>query len=60
MKEANSDLYWARQGKSSADIGFILSLSARTVDEHIAHACETLGVRTRIQAVARAVMLGLF
>lgn len=53
-------LYWARQGKSSAVIGFILGLSARTVDEHIAHACEALGVRTRIQAVARAVILGLF
>ncbi|WP_254062689.1 LuxR family transcriptional regulator [Caulobacter sp. S45] len=53
-------LYWARQGKSSADIGHILGISARTVDEHIGHACEALGVRTRIQAVARAVVLGLF
>jgi DNA-binding CsgD family transcriptional regulator len=53
-------LYWARQGKSSADIGHIIGISARTVDEHIAHACTALGVRTRIQAVARAVMLGFF
>ena len=53
-------LYWARRGKSSADIGHILGISPRTVDEHISHACEALGVRTRIQAVARAVMLGLF
>jgi DNA-binding CsgD family transcriptional regulator len=53
-------LYWARQGKSSADIGHILGISSRTVDEHIGNAAEALGVRTRIQAVARAVMLGLF
>jgi DNA-binding CsgD family transcriptional regulator len=53
-------LYWARQGKSSADIGHILGISSRTVDEHIANAAAALGVRTRIQAVARAVMLGLF
>jgi DNA-binding CsgD family transcriptional regulator len=51
-------LAWARQGKSSADIGRILGISARTVDEHIAHACEALEVRTRVQAVARAVQLG--
>jgi DNA-binding CsgD family transcriptional regulator len=52
-------LHWARQGKSSADIGAILGISARTVDEHVAHACDALGVRTRIQAVTRAVLLGL-
>ncbi len=52
-------LHWARQGKSSTVTGLILGISGRTVDEHIAHACDALGVRTRIQAVARAVMLGL-
>jgi len=52
-------LAWARQGKSSADIGRILGISGRTVDEHIAHACEVLEVRTRVQAVARAVQLGV-
>ena len=52
-------LYWAQQGKSSADTGRILGISPRTVDEHIGHACRALGVRTRIQAVARAVMLGI-
>jgi len=52
-------LAWARQGKSSADIGRILGISGRTVDEHIAHACEALEVRTRVQAVARAVQLGV-
>ncbi len=52
-------LYWASQGKSSVDIGRMLSLSSRTVDEHIRGACRTLGVRTRVQAVARALTLGL-
>jgi DNA-binding CsgD family transcriptional regulator len=52
-------LYWASQGKSSVDIGRLLGLSPRTVDEHLRSACRRLGVRTRVQAVARAVALGL-
>ena len=52
-------LSWARQGKSSADTGRILGISARTVDEHIAGACARLGVRTRVQAVARSILLGI-
>jgi DNA-binding CsgD family transcriptional regulator len=52
-------LEWSRRGKSSADIGKILGLSPRTVDEHFAMACKALGVRTRVQAVAIALSLGL-
>lgn len=52
-------LRWAREGKSSYVIGQILSLSARTVDEHLATACKKLGVHTRMQAVAQALLLGL-
>ncbi|ACG79948.1 transcriptional regulator, LuxR family (plasmid) [Phenylobacterium zucineum HLK1] len=52
-------LRWAREGKSSYVIGQILSLSARTVDEHLASACRKLGVHTRMQAVAQALLLGL-
>jgi DNA-binding CsgD family transcriptional regulator len=52
-------LRWAREGKSSYVIGQILSLSARTVDEHFASACKKLGVHTRMQAVAQALLLGL-
>lgn len=52
-------LEWSRRGKSSADIGKILGLSPRTVDEHFAIACKALGVRTRVQAVAMALSLGL-
>lgn len=52
-------LHWAMKGKSSADIGTILGLSARTVDDHLAAACAKLGVRTRTQAVAEAIRRGL-
>lgn len=45
----------AAAGLSSARIGQRLGISARTVDEHLALACRALGVRTRVQAVARLV-----
>ena len=53
-------LRWAKEGKSSPDIGCILGISARTVEGHIARVCELLGVRTRIQAILKAKDLGLF
>jgi LuxR family transcriptional regulator of spore coat protein len=43
----------AAEGLTSARIGKRLGVSARTVDEHLMLACRALGVRTRIQAVAR-------
>lgn len=43
----------ASEGLTSARIARALGLSPRTVDEHLADACRLLGVRTRIQAVAR-------
>jgi DNA-binding CsgD family transcriptional regulator len=52
-------LYWVSQGKSSVDIGRMLGLSPRTVDEHVRGACRRFEVRTRVQAVARALELGL-
>jgi DNA-binding CsgD family transcriptional regulator len=58
-KQYRACLEWSRRGKSSADIGKILGLSPRTVDEHFAIACKALGVRTRVQAVAMALSLGL-
>lgn len=51
-------LRWAQAGKSSPDIGQILGISRRTVDDYIAEACIRLGVRTRVQAVSRAIGLG--
>lgn len=52
-------LSWVQEGKSATDIGAILGLSPRTVEGHLAKACEEFGVRTRIQAVLRAKDLGL-
>ncbi len=43
----------ASRGLTSGRIAVVLGLSPRTVDEHLAEACRLLGVRTRIQAVAR-------
>jgi DNA-binding CsgD family transcriptional regulator len=51
-------LAWAQEGKSAGDIGQILGISGRTVEGHLAKACEALGVRTRVQAVVRARELG--
>ena len=52
-------LAWAQEGKSATDIGAILGISPRTVENHLAKACEQLGVRTRIQAVVKARDLGI-
>ncbi len=52
-------LLWVSRGKSSADIGQIVGLSPRTVDSYIEKACAKLGVRTRIEAVAVGVRLGV-
>lgn len=52
-------LAWAREGKSAGDIGVILGISSRTVEEHLANACDLLGVRTRLQAILRVQELGL-
>jgi DNA-binding CsgD family transcriptional regulator len=52
-------LAWAQEGKSAGDIGQILGISGRTVEGHLAKACDALGVRTRMQAVLRARDLSL-
>jgi DNA-binding CsgD family transcriptional regulator len=52
-------LAWAQEGKSAGDIGQIIGISGRTVEGHLAKACEALGVRTRVQAVVRARERGL-
>lgn len=46
----------AGEGLTSAAIGRRLGLSGRTVDEHLMKACRVLGVRRRVQAVARLAM----
>lgn len=52
-------LAWAGEGKTAIEIGIILGISARTVEGHLAKACEALGVRKRIQAAIRARELGV-
>ena len=52
-------LKWTREGKSAADIGDILGISRFTVQEHLTGACARLGVRTKVQALAQAYVLGL-
>jgi DNA-binding CsgD family transcriptional regulator len=49
----------AAAGKTSAEIAAALGISSRTVDQYVGEACERLNVRNRIQAVAKALTLGL-
>ncbi|WP_293374615.1 helix-turn-helix transcriptional regulator [Phenylobacterium sp. SCN 70-31] len=49
----------AAAGKTSIEIAATLGLSSRTVDQYVGEACERLKVRNRVQAVAKAVSLGL-
>jgi DNA-binding CsgD family transcriptional regulator len=48
-------LSWAAQGKSAWEIGVILQITKRTVDEHIHTAMRKLGAANRTQAVAIAI-----
>ncbi len=53
-------LAWSAQGKSAWEIGEILGLSKRTVDEHAKTAMRKLGATNRTQAVAMAIRHRLF
>jgi LuxR family transcriptional regulator, quorum-sensing system regulator BjaR1 len=48
-------LTWAAAGKSAWEMGEILNISARTVEEHAQQALERLGAVNRTQAVAIAI-----
>jgi DNA-binding CsgD family transcriptional regulator len=52
-------LQWVRAGKSSWEIGEILSLSEHTVNEHLEEARRRLKVHTTTQAVIEAALRGL-
>ncbi|MEW5789503.1 MAG: response regulator transcription factor [Pseudomonadota bacterium] len=43
-------LYWVSKGKTNRDIGDILGTSPRTVNKHLEHVFEKLGVETRTAA----------
>jgi DNA-binding CsgD family transcriptional regulator len=47
-------LEWLAAGKTDKEIGAILALSPRTVQKHLQHIYEKLGVETRTAAVLRA------
>jgi DNA-binding CsgD family transcriptional regulator len=47
-------LWWAAEGKSAQEIGEILHIAKRTVDEHTQKAARKLGAANRTQAVATA------
>jgi len=48
-------LHWLSKGKTNRDIGDILGTSPRTVNKHLEHVFEKLGVETRTAAAALAV-----
>jgi DNA-binding CsgD family transcriptional regulator len=47
-------LSWVAKGKTNRDIGDILGMSPRTVNKHLEHVFEKLGVETRAAATALA------
>jgi DNA-binding NarL/FixJ family response regulator len=47
-------LSWVAKGKTNRDVGDILGLSPRTVNKHLEHVFEKLGVETRTAAAALA------
>lgn len=52
-------LIWVRDGKTNEEIAAILGISMLTAKNHLRHAMKKLNVRTRGQAVAKAIALGL-
>ena len=52
-------LGWSMEGKSAWAVGQILAISERTVNFHVQSACRKLGVRSKHQAVVRALNQGL-
>jgi DNA-binding CsgD family transcriptional regulator len=47
-------LHWVAQGKTNAEIGCILGMSTRTVQKHVEHILDKLGVETRTAAATLA------
>lgn len=50
---------WVGKGKTSNEIGVILSITESTVDKHVAAVCVKLDAVNRMQMIAKAVRLGL-
>jgi LuxR family transcriptional regulator, quorum-sensing system regulator BjaR1 len=52
-------LQWCAKGNSSAEVGKILGITERTVNWHIDNAIRKTSCVNRVQAVAKAVSLGI-
>jgi LuxR family quorum sensing-dependent transcriptional regulator len=52
-------LGWVARGKSASEIGEILHITKRTVDEHVQTAVRKLGAMNRTHAVAIAIRDGI-
>ncbi|AOV16523.1 DNA-binding response regulator [Acidihalobacter aeolianus] len=51
-------LYWVTLGKTNREIGEILAISPRTVNKHLEHVFEKLGVETRTAAASLVLSRG--
>ncbi len=51
-------LAWVAEGKTSGDIAYILGIRPKTVEKHLEHIFDALGVETRTAAAARAREVG--
>lgn len=58
-KKEQEILSWAGMGKTDEDIATILGISRNTVDTHMRHIFEKMGVNSRILAVVKALTYGL-
>ena len=55
----NEVLLWVTEGKTSWEIGRILSISERTVKFHLSNIYRKLGVTSRAQAIVHAIKCNL-
>ncbi|HEX7466197.1 MAG TPA: helix-turn-helix transcriptional regulator, partial [Usitatibacter sp.] len=51
-------LCWVAQGKTNREIGMILGSSARTVQKHLEHVFQKIGVESRTAAILKAWQAG--
>jgi DNA-binding CsgD family transcriptional regulator len=51
-------LMWVAQGKTNREVGIILGASPRTIQKHLEHMFQKLGVETRTAAILRAWQAG--
>ncbi|WP_342633871.1 LuxR C-terminal-related transcriptional regulator [Mesorhizobium kowhaii] len=59
LKEKKSVFFWIYRGKSSMDMGAILSISENTVNFHIKNAKNKLNCSSRTVAAVKALKLGI-